>query len=752
MRIFVNNVDSYVGKALCADLRQVVDKENRIIGTMMGDEDEAWWLAEKSETQGGYAVDTERPQQQVNMELLETMGVKRIVSRKERREHLKDILSCSLIVFDLHSSSLEEVEQVIRQLKIAKLDRNVVFVLVSSVSVWAKTKINREPIQADDEEEDAQDEDEGAPPKIVKTKPEMLADTNLDKRTSETASVYEAWKYLENLTLSLSSRDKLRPHVVGAGILYGNGETTFNELFKEAWLTRPTHSIIEPGDNYIPCVHVRDVARLVRVVVQDDAVGPYLIAVDKAQLTQGMIVEGIVNTMSTKRSLPLRSADEVDNEFKDAMTLDLIMQPSAPMRSKDFPWWCKTGLVDNMSKVAKEFCKWRNLRPIKMIIIGPPGSGGEKFSDLVADRYLHEDPPLLSFDKIVQEALDATGADGQPTKAARVLRRKLKKANKKPGGKLPLKIRTKLVRDRLLSNVCRFRGYVLEGYPQSAAEAEALFTEEVPDDPEAPVEDPLDEEEVEGEGDDAEDADDAEEEPPQEAADDADEDETEPPKRIVSESIVPEFVVVLSSDMERCKERIFSGLAKGANSEDEFVRRCQEYSTQNLAQDGRLATCDFFEETASVKVLHADVDKNDEAEVFRAIRVYMESRGQFFNYLKSEEDRIRDVAAEIAERELLDDKQRAAEVAERKAKEEYRRAERAKGEASRLRMLADSEEQLLRNEATPLQKYLETNVVPTLTEGLMEVCKVMPDDPIEYLSEYLFAHAQNIQQQLQEDN
>ena len=40
------------------------------------------------------------------------------------------------------------------------------------------------------------------------------------------------------------------------------------------------------------------------------------------------------------------------------------------------------------------------------------------------------------------------------------------------------------------------------------------------------------------------------------------------------------------------------------------------------------------------QVLHANVDTSDDTEVFHAIRVYMEARGQFFNYLKSEEDGI----------------------------------------------------------------------------------------------------------------
>lgn len=733
MRIFINNVDSYVGKSLCADLRQVMEKENRLIGTMTSDEAD------------------------VDMELLGTQGVKRIVSRKDRTQYLQDILSCNLVVFDLHSCDLADAEEVIKQLKIAKLEkevltakgdtkkeeRSVVFVLISSVMVWAKTKNDRVPVQeeGDEEEEDAAAEgEEGAPAKVKKTRPKELRDSDLDRRTPEPDSVYEHWKYLETLTMSLSSKQGLRPHVIAAGVLYGNGETTFNNLFKEAWLTRATHSIIQPGDNYLPCVHVRDVARLTRVVVQDEKVDAYLVAVDKARLTQAQIVQGVVNRMATAREVPIVPDGEVQGEFNDVMKMDLIMQPSAPMRSKEFPWWCKKGIVENMAWVADEFCKFRNLRPVKMVIFGPPGSGAEAFCQNVADRYLHEDPPLLTFDSIVRDAMGAKDANGESTKAARILTRKVKKVTAKPGSKLPLKVRTKLVRERLLSNVCRYRGYVLEGYPQSAEEAEALFTQiQYPEGEEPP------EEEEEEEADDAE-----EEEEPAAVAAAADDDEEgeDAPKRVVSKAISPEFVVELSSSLESCKTRIFSGQAKGSSSEEEFVRLMQEYHNNNLAEDGRLRTCDFFEETTGLKVLRADVDKNDQTEVFHAIRVYMEARGQFFNYLKSEEERVKEVAAVVAEAELQKDALRERAVVDTRAKEQNRQAERKKDEAGRLRLLAESEAKLLETETQPLRNYLMLNVVPTLTEGLMEVCKVSPDDPIEYLSEYLFAHAQDIQDQL----
>ena len=36
------------------------------------------------------------------------------------------------------------------------------------------------------------------------------------------------------------------------------------------------------------------------------------------------------------------------------------------------------------------------------------------------------------------------------------------------------------------------------------------------------------------------------------------------------------------------------------------------------------------------------------------------------------------------------------------------------------------------------------NLVPILTDGLIEVCKKTPDDPVDYLAEYLFKRSLDV--------
>merc|ERR1712232_407543 len=134
---------------------------------------------------------------------------------------------------------------------------------------------------------------------------------------------------------------------------------------------------------------------------------------------------------------------------------------------------------------------------------------------------------------------------------------------------------------------------------------------------------------------------------------------------------------------------------------------------------------------------------------FQMVRVYMESKGQFFNYLRSEQALAAERQEVMLAQEQENDAQRAAQREELWAAEQKKRGQRLDREANRRQQIAESEASLSDSEAQPLRQYLLTHVVPTLTDGLSEVCKTMPEDPIEHLAQYLFAHAQDIAPQLE---
>lgn len=44
----------------------------------------------------------------------------------------------------------------------------------------------------------------------------------------------------------------------------------------------------------------------------------------------------------------------------------------------------------------------------------------------------------------------------------------------------------------------------------------------------------------------------------------------------------------------------------------------------------------------------------------------------------------------------------------------------------------------------PLRKYLAEFVTPHVTEALIEICRVTPEDPVDYLAEYLFFKSEEL--------
>ena len=50
------------------------------------------------------------------------------------------------------------------------------------------------------------------------------------------------------------------------------------------------------------------------------------------------------------------------------------------------------------------------------------------------------------------------------------------------------------------------------------------------------------------------------------------------------------------------------------------------------------------------------------------------------------------------------------------------------------------EQDVLQTQSLPLRNYLLKHVIPTLTAGLIEVAKTRPEDPVDFLAEFMFKH------------
>lgn len=139
-------------------------------------------------------------------------------------------------------------------------------------------------------------------------------------------------------------------------------------------------------------------------------------------------------------------------------------------------------------------------------------------------------------------------------------------------------------------------------------------------------------------------------------------------------------------------------------------------------------------EEVPIEVFRDGADEEQEL-LFERLTTNVEKEGRPFNWLTSEEE----VEAERGRREQekfrMEEEKELAEQNKHAQKEIEERTKREAHAKERMTKLADEERDALNTKSIALRNYLNENVIPTLTEGLIETCKVLPEDPIDFLSE-----------------
>ncbi|CAF5070711.1 unnamed protein product [Rotaria magnacalcarata] len=98
---------------------------------------------------------------------------------------------------------------------------------------------------------------------------------------------------------------------------------------------------------------------------------------------------------------------------------------------------------------------------------------------------------------------------------------------------------------------------------------------------------------------------------------------------------------------------------------------------------------------------------------------------------------------EHAKRKELNEKEkREREEREERERDEQEaandRMKKQKEWTTKLEQIKREEFEMLDAQSTPLRNYLMAHVMPTLTKALIECCQVRPEDPVDFVAEYLF--------------
>jgi len=210
---------------------------------------------------------------------------------------------------------------------------------------------------------------------------------------------------------------------------------------------------------------------------------------------------------------------------------------------------------------------------------------------------------------------------------------------------------------------------------------------------------------------------------------------------LLNKQCTPEFVFSIVASPQVIREAAAQvpeeQIKKGHDDEAGIQRRLKLFESQNEVGTDTVLAC--FEDL-KVPVTSATQHLVDATKIRAAI---IEFIGEPHNYGLTEEEKqaIRE-AQEAKEKAEAD--QRAKEKAEKDAAEAERLQKKIQNEQARKEQIASMDESQLLRAAMPLRKYLQSNVMAVIRQGLIECAEVRPNDPIDYLAEYLLENNPSI--------
>uniref|UniRef100_A0A8V0YUP1 Adenylate kinase 7 n=1 Tax=Gallus gallus TaxID=9031 RepID=A0A8V0YUP1_CHICK len=484
----------------------------------------------------------------------------------------------------------------------------------------------------------------------------------------------------EKLVLKLGKNNKhaFSTYVVASGIQYGAGEGVLHYFFKIGWLSETAAiPVFGHGNNCIPTIHVRDLAAVLQNIADHRPKFHYILAVDESAHTFQELIKCISKNVGPGKIEKIPEENAFLSKELTQMHVDMLLvnlRMEAMFLKETF----------NIKWVAQTGL----VENIEQIVEEYKQSRG-LLEKIVA-------PKEVDSDSVRQEGEEGEDdeEEGENLEEAHELLAEIKESMEQNAGRLDDQYVIKLFKDKLKSMPCRNQGYVLDGFPKTYDQARDLFNLE-------------EEEEI----------------------------ASKIPK--YDKIITPEFVISLTASDEFLKNRIInlpeSVVAGTHYTQDRFLQSLNNFREINVDDETVL---NYFDEL-EIHPQFIDVAKYEDSENRFVVKEIIKEIGEPRNYGLTDEEKEsleRKAAEECLARE-------AKEKAERERREAEERAERiANWEEwnKHLEEVKKQEQELLEAQSIPLRNYLMKHVMPTLMQGLNECCKIRPDDPVDFLAEYLF--------------
>ncbi|XP_035534137.1 adenylate kinase 7-like [Morone saxatilis] len=614
-----------------------------------------------------------------------------------RDELLGRLLECDVVVYNISENAtkqqVEEATWAIEALhgEMENFKSRKMFILVSTVMTWALTK----PQNRDETSNNI-----------------LLTEEEFRRRRPHPS--FRDHNNLEKLVLKLgrSKKSKLNGYVVACGLQYGKGENLFHYFFKVSWLLQfPKVPLFGEGTNYIPMIHVYDVGGVLQNIIEAKPKSKYILAVDDSNNTLEDVVKmisdtlgpGKINNIPEQEAITMKAFKPEELEY---LSINVRMDAFIIKDSFSLHWTSEAGMIENMESIVEEYKETRQLLPVRICLVGPPAVGKTTVAEKLCSHYQihHIKIKDVIEEKIAQLKELVSGADTEHVSeevAAAALKQleNINKSMEMNEGRLADHVLFDILQEKLNSKPCRNQGFVLDGFPKTYEQAKLIFSEEGTENQNLISKTP-----------------------------------------VYNKKITPEHVFALNATDDFLTKRA-QGLPQSVAekmryTQEEFVPRLTKYRQLSTAEETLL---DYFDEL-EIHPEHLEVTTGD-SDYRHVMKRMTEIVGIPKNYgLSSEEQEEEDRKKEEERKQKL-----AAEAAEKKRRNEAALAEMSAQYEEWQKNLSElnrQEYELLEAHSLPLRNYLMKYVMPSLTDAMLDCCKIKPEDPVDFLAEHLLRNNQ----------
>ena len=614
------------------------------------------------------------------------------------------------------------------------------------------------------------------------------------------SSRYSSYKMLENLALS-NTNPMLNVYVICPGFIYGCGEDFFFDYFRKAWIGGIPHiPIIGEGMNFLPTIHILDLVQIIRRIIEKKPIINYIFACDK---TKNPTMKNIIRSISKGigsidiKNLNEFDIDEIDMPNFNELSIDIQIK-SSKVTENDFKWHCEKGIPDNMDLLRQEFNLYRGIKPLKIIISGPPCGGKTYIAKKIANQFkiLHLTiPDIITWAQNLKNNLGEEMKRKMRENEEKVAvaqeeydKRKNKKKSDPPFDPTPYRkfdseFIGKLLKEKIRGGECAGKGYVLDNYPKTYQDCLNVFA--------IAHKKRIKKENTEENSKENNEEDEYIETIEYEIIKDLLPDSVIMIKNYTEESLKNKLM--LNPEYEEKQQEIDSRFSRrlkyfkenNENPAEPNIKTLETFYKENNIQIHYVNETEFMknQELENIKILYyleryGDIDNfsklQDEEEIMpfkeqenleenneeknlmenNEIVVKKEKKEEPFNInLNKIKERLID--EECLEPDIEDENDKEIREIEEKEEKKKKIGINSLNEMltkqeifdnnikSKLNELKEKEKILLEKKSEVMRRYLNEKVMPLLAKGILNICENVPDDPVEALANFILDNNYN---------